>query len=664
MRCKQYFYNNLKNLLQSFKIYLLFTNFLALPLLKIHAQRTSDFITYETRSNIGFSTEQTVKLNRIISNPIYSGHYYIKLEELPTFHFDASGGGSNLTLRLPSSFVRFINPNSLDIDGDGTFNQTDSDPYDPCIPNNSNNNCISLKPSLFVNYTFEPIKILTYSNTEYEYHGEWNPCDENNTGYISIIAKNGNLFGEIRINEHIYEIIDLGGRKNILLKLDNDIIQTYAENNDIDFINNNRNYKTQSGYRDACNVIDVLILYTDLAEKNSTPIDKATLFISEANLISSNSKTGIFYRLVGVQKLVNFSEVGSDLSTKLRNLQGDPEAQNLRNAFNADLVSLFVDQPNDGAAFAFVGPNDPDFGYSIIDIVGSGGGQTFAHELAHNFGCLHEDETGNARAKQFHNGCLGFGKKSKTIVSRGSAEGIRINHISNPDVSFKCRATGSSDRNNANQASSSKCIVANFRQSQPKLSAEISGPVFGIPGNQYTYCVSINNCPNAITINWEYSLNGFHYTPSLQNSTCITLPMPLHGSIYIRVRVNCEGVGTVTEFWETYNEKENPKFNGCNWGESSITNNGNNQIYRINDFKVFPNPTEGELLIEFDVTKQTNIKFSLYDKLGKEIKILLNQNFNEGSYIYSFDISGIYESVYFIQKLEGGDIISKQIIKI
>lgn len=630
--------------------------------LEVIAQRATDFITYTQRSSRGFTGNQITMLNRMISNPLYKAHYYVSLQDLHSIT-EANG---KVTINLPKTSSKFLDPTSNDIDGDGVMNLGDIDAYDPCNPTTNNANCVLLIPTEQVLYTFDPVKIEAVSETEYTYHGEWNPCDEENNGYITIIARDGNLYGQININETVYEIHDLGGRKNILVEWDNSQMpvndcSTSAINSIDDRPDENLGESRSGG----CNV-RVLVLFTDAAALVRDPVAAANLFMTQTNQIVSNSKAMTSFTLVGVQNLAGFVETGGagGFEATLPAFSALPLTTTLRNAAFADQVVLLADI-NDpdvfGIAFTPLGPN---FGFSVVEIDGAGGRFTFSHELAHNFSCFHDNATGvNARGKQFNNGCLGLGHRSRTVLARAGANDSRIMHYSNPDVKFKCRSTGNSDRNNAGQISTASCTVAGYRADPPPpFNITVTGPETGIPGQTYNYCVAIDQCPNVLSIAWSFSYDGFHYTPvNSGNTACITLTMPLHGSIYVRVRVICQGGGDLTEFWETYNENEDPKFKGCGWGEESAKST-NNQL--MNDFTFAPNPTNGELNIEFDVFQKSKIRFAIYDKVGVERKLLVDKDYEEGSYKLNFNIADFINSNYFIQKSENGNVVTKQIIKL
>ena len=61
----------------------------------------------------------------------------------------------------------------------------------------------------------------------------------------------------------------------------------------------------------------------------------------------------------------------------------------------------------------------------------------------------------------------------------------------------------------------------------------------------------------------------------------------------------------------------------------------------------YPNPFNPVTKIQFSIAKSTNTKISVYDILGKEVKVLLNTKLEPGSYETSFDGSNFTSGVYF-----------------
>jgi photosystem II stability/assembly factor-like uncharacterized protein len=77
-----------------------------------------------------------------------------------------------------------------------------------------------------------------------------------------------------------------------------------------------------------------------------------------------------------------------------------------------------------------------------------------------------------------------------------------------------------------------------------------------------------------------------------------------------------------------------------------------------------PNPFNPKTNINFDITEKDNVKLTIFDVLGREITILVNQQLQPGSYKVDWDASNYPSGVYFY-KLEAGEFIqSKKMILI
>ncbi|MEO8514660.1 MAG: T9SS type A sorting domain-containing protein, partial [Ignavibacteria bacterium] len=68
-------------------------------------------------------------------------------------------------------------------------------------------------------------------------------------------------------------------------------------------------------------------------------------------------------------------------------------------------------------------------------------------------------------------------------------------------------------------------------------------------------------------------------------------------------------------------------------------------IYSI--FQNYPNPFNPVTNIKFDIPKRSNVKISIYDILGKEISVLVNEEMNPGTFEVNWDASNFPSGVYF-----------------
>jgi hypothetical protein len=66
-----------------------------------------------------------------------------------------------------------------------------------------------------------------------------------------------------------------------------------------------------------------------------------------------------------------------------------------------------------------------------------------------------------------------------------------------------------------------------------------------------------------------------------------------------------------------------------------------------NLYQNYPNPFNPSTNIKFDLPKSGFVKLAVYDALGREVSVLVNENLKAGSYSYSFSASSLASGVYF-----------------
>ncbi|KAF0203466.1 MAG: hypothetical protein FD170_1185 [Bacteroidetes bacterium] len=72
------------------------------------------------------------------------------------------------------------------------------------------------------------------------------------------------------------------------------------------------------------------------------------------------------------------------------------------------------------------------------------------------------------------------------------------------------------------------------------------------------------------------------------------------------------------------------------------------------ELSVFPNPFRNQLNINFGVKQQSQVKISLLNLLGQEIKVIKDGSFASGNHTLTYQSSGLTPGIYFL-KLESGD---------
>ncbi|MBU1096407.1 MAG: T9SS type A sorting domain-containing protein [Bacteroidetes bacterium] len=75
----------------------------------------------------------------------------------------------------------------------------------------------------------------------------------------------------------------------------------------------------------------------------------------------------------------------------------------------------------------------------------------------------------------------------------------------------------------------------------------------------------------------------------------------------------------------------------------------------------YPNPFNNSTRLRYEIPFHSNVKLSLYNNIGQEIKFLVNKELPAGTHYYDFQICNMASGVYFISLISGD---SKQTIKI
>ena len=68
----------------------------------------------------------------------------------------------------------------------------------------------------------------------------------------------------------------------------------------------------------------------------------------------------------------------------------------------------------------------------------------------------------------------------------------------------------------------------------------------------------------------------------------------------------------------------------------------------------YPNPFNPVTKIKFEIPSSELVKIQIFDILGREIKMLVNERMNPGIYEYAFDASNLSSGVYFY-KMQAGE---------
>jgi hypothetical protein len=171
---------------------------------------------------------------------------------------------------------------------------------------------------------------------------------------------------------------------------------------------------------------------------------------------------------------------------------------------------------------------------------------TFAHEIGHHFGCRHSIPlgTGCPHGKNMLNG-------RNTIMANGAANNTRIQHFSNPDISFGGEETGTTgSRNNAAQIRGAFCEVVNNNTPvffaanldiDPVVCEDYPFTAYAIPEEGWGTTLGFWEqwCAGPYSYQWSWSTTpGFSISYNIGNSRWLELPSPPKcPQFYLRVTI-------------------------------------------------------------------------------------------------------------------------------
>jgi len=97
---------------------------------------------------------------------------------------------------------------------------------------------------------------------------------------------------------------------------------------------------------------------------------------------------------------------------------------------------------------------------------------------------------------------------------------------------------------------------------------------------------------------------------------------------------------------------------------SAVSFNNNKVIQSYKLFQNYPNPFNPVTRIDFEIPKSDFVKIKVYDILGREIQILLNQNLKPGRYSIIFNGDGLPSGIYFYRLITGDFTETKKMVLI
>lgn len=279
--------------------------------------------------------------------------------------------------------------------------------------------------------------------------------------------------------------------------------------------------------------------------------------ISLANNAFVNSQIDAAYNLVGIVPVIGadqptstgISQALSWLNTMATQATQPTEITNLRNAFGADVVTIYIPwswKNLDRCGIANLPTSSTSYGDRAFTANRDGCGlsdYTLGHEIGHNYGMRHDNEIGdlfpngrgavitaNSRFQATVMGCYCTGCFCSSTCSLGSgAVCNRIPYFSDPNISYAGVPTGAADRNNANVGRIQVPTYAAFR-AQSTNTPPTANFTVSCSGRTCTFNATSSTDNSGISQYWwDFGDNTMPMTGSIISHTYGTgISFPVH----------------------------------------------------------------------------------------------------------------------------------------
>lgn len=508
---------------------------------------------------------------------------------------------------------------------------------------------------------------------------------DNKNSRILISVLNSDIQGIIETANGIYAIRTVRENDYVIIKVDqsklNDcggILSEYddedEEDDDTSNIDHDNNLDWNLEYDDNLNSpilqsaitrdckIRVLVLYTSYAQSKVSNIKNTILYAVElTNETFTNSN--IYYQIeLAYAGLTNYTEIDnttSDFRKSLRRFRnnGDgnmDEVHTLRDKYSADICVLLLGNTDLCGLATGIGVVDKK-AFCAVSTSGicATENYSFGHEMGHLLGCRHDmSSDANIIPYAYAHGYINPSETWRTIMAYDKCNGCdRIGNWSNPNAYYNGEVTGTTSRHN-------NARVWNMHSDEFMMFRQPANDVI-FTGSDFT-----NSSYGDIIAKQNIITNG-----SVAHGK--TLHMSAGNSIRLLpgfiAQIGSEFSAKIENIYDCGTKEKTTKMliqSMPNEDEEMIelSEIENKRIFDFS-YKVYPNPSNEFINIQYSLNKEILLSIELVNFLGQRVKVILaKQNQQAGNYELQIPISEIATGTYFLILSSTNQIETEKII--
>ncbi|NOS86260.1 MAG: T9SS type A sorting domain-containing protein [Ignavibacteria bacterium] len=242
------------------------------------------------------------------------------------------------------------------------------------------------------------------------------------------------------------------------------------------------------------------------------------------------------------------------------------------------------------------------------------------------------------------------------------SDGIKIDEphvvssggLSNQNIAIAYRVLTSNSNNydfKCLYSSNGGTSFANFNTTYIEGSNQVSCKYIDVQAIKLSQgkCKFTYSTYNDLNIYYTGNINNTSYEPTISLLADPLYPVSSYGKLRAGYTGNAFAAGCMVLYNSEFSNQTLCVTDFCIQENISIGDPKSGDVHLEN----YPNPFNPTTTIKYSVPVESKVKITVYDLLGKEISVLVNENHKAGKYDINFDASSLSSGTYFY-KIEAG----------